>query len=106
MANLSITAANVLSSLGLGLPYGVAGATITAGQVLYLDSVTNTLKLADANASAATAAAVGIAAHGAYAAQRLSYVAVDSLFTPGGTMTVGQRYFLSATAGAICPSST
>jgi len=104
MADLSVTAANVLASNAARRKTGVAGATITAGQALYADaSASNTLNLADANASAATANPVGIALHGASSGQPLAYVEEDPDFTPGATLTVGTVYVLDATAGGIAP---
>ena len=47
MADISITAASVLWSSGVRPITGKAGATITAGQTVYLDTTTNTYKLAD-----------------------------------------------------------
>lgn len=106
MSNLSTTAANVLASSARVPQTGTAGATILAGQWLYKDAADgDKLKLADANGSAATAAVAGVALHGAYAGNPVLYTAFDPVFTPGGTMTVGQRYFLSATPGAACPSA-
>lgn len=104
MTALSVTAASVLASNAARRKTGVAGATITAGQALYADaSASNTLKLADANASAATANPVGIALHGASSGQPLAYVEEDPDFTPGATLTVGTVYVLDATAGGIAP---
>lgn len=104
MADISVTAANVLSSATALTSSGVAGATITAGQTLYIDTAnSNVLKLADANASALTATVAGIALHGASSGQPLKYVYEDSTFTHGATLTVGQTYVQSATAGGIAP---
>lgn len=105
MTDLSITAANVRASAGARPRQGVAGATITAGQVLYLDSTDNRLKLADCDASIATSMAVGIALHGASAGQPLLYVEEDDDFTPGATLTEGVIYILSGTAGGIAPAA-
>ena len=50
MAAISITAANVLKSSTGQVSVGTAGATITAGQSVYIDtSDSNKIKLADAN---------------------------------------------------------
>lgn len=104
MADLTITASSVLASASAIVRSGTAGATITAGQPIYIDTADmNKLKLADANASAATAVVAGIALHGASAGQPLKYVVEDASFTPGATLTVGQVYVLSATAGGIAP---
>lgn len=108
MADITVTAASVAPNTGTVAPSiiarGTAGATITAGQSIYLDSTTSTLKLADADSSAATASAVGIALHGSLANQPLSYV-TGGFFTPGSTLVKGQVYAVSATAGGICPIS-
>ena len=69
MADLSITAAQVLPDPSGDVYNGIAGATITAGQSVYLDATTTTVKLADADASAAAAAAIGIALHAATSGQ-------------------------------------
>lgn len=108
MADITVTAANVAPNTGTVAPSvitrGTAGATVTAGQSIYLDSATNTLKLADADASTATASAVGIALHGSLTGQPLAYV-TGGFFTPGATLTKGQVYCVSTTAGGIAPIS-
>lgn len=104
MANLSVTAASVLASATALTGAGIAGATITAGQPIYKDTAdSNKLKLADANASAATAVVEGIALNGAATGQPVSFVYQDDVFTPGGTLVVGETYVVSATAGSLCP---
>lgn len=103
MADLTITAASVVKGSGASVPSGIAGATITAGQVVYLDSATNTLKLADNDsATAAVRSPVGIALNGASSGQPLAYLS-SGLITIGATTVVGQVYCLSSTAGGICP---
>ena len=67
--DLSITAANVAPSSGAQYADGTAGATITAGQAVYLDTSANTYKLADCDATAATAVIAGIALNGASSGQ-------------------------------------
>ena len=108
MADLTVTAASVAPYTGANNPSvisrGTAGATITAGQAIYLDSTTSTLKLADADASTAAAYGVGIALHASLSGQPLSYVS-GGFFTPGATLTKGQVYCVSATAGGIAPIS-
>jgi len=100
-ADLSITAASVVASSDAVTKKGTAGATITAGQVVYLDASTNTLKLAKADALA-TSNAVGIALHAASANQPLRYVVYDPDFTPGVTSTEGLNLRVSSgTAGGI-----
>lgn len=108
MADITITAANVLASANAKKGFGVAGATITAGQALYSDaSASFKLKPADANVLA-SANCVGIALHGASDGQPLTYVFEDDDFSPGGTLSLSVAadsgiYVLSATAGGIAP---
>lgn len=102
MAALTITAANVLAGSNATVRNGSAGATITAGQAVYLDSATSTYKLADCNGAAALRSPVGIALNGASAGQPLA-VALAGDVTIGATVTAGVAYYLSGTAGGICP---
>jgi hypothetical protein len=105
MADLSITAANVLAGAGSTKVNGTAGATITAGQVVYLDSSDNKLKLADNDsATAAVRVPVGIALHASLNGQPLTYLSRGSI-TIGATTAIGTVYCLSSTAGGICPSA-
>lgn len=96
----SITAVRPTSSTSVELV--MYGATIAAGEVVYLDTTdSNKAKLADNNASAATAVVKGIAVtpgvSGGY-----GYIATSgSIVLVGTTMGVGQTYCLGATAGQI-----
>jgi hypothetical protein len=102
MADLTITAANVKKTDSTLITEGIAGATITAGQPVYKDSTaSNKLKPADADVLA-SAAAVGIALHGASADQPLKYATGGNL-TLGVVMTAGAVYVVSTTAGGIAP---
>ena len=109
MSDVSITAANVVAGANAKKRTGTAGSTITAGQAVYEDSSDSfKFKLADANASAATAKCVGIALHGASSGQPLTIVEEDDDFTPGGTLSISAAaddgvYVLSGTAGGIAP---
>lgn len=81
------------------------GATVAVGDPLYLDSVTNKYKPADANVSAATADVKGIAmtpgADGEY-----GYMASrGSITLDGTTMSVGEPYVVSANVGEIAPET-
>lgn len=104
MADVVVTAAEVLPGSDTTYFDGTAGATVTAGQTCYLDSATNTLKLADANASSATGTVKGIAMHGASSGQPLR-LAVGGSIDPGFTVTVNTIYVQSATAGGIAPAA-
>jgi hypothetical protein len=102
MADLTITAANVKKTDSTLITEGIAGATITAGQPVYKDSTaSNKLKPADADVLA-SAAAVGIALHGASADQPLKYATSGNLAL-GAVMTAGAVYVVSTTAGGIAP---
>lgn len=103
MADLSVTAASCVPVAPYTLKYGIAGATITAGKPLYLDSATNTWKLADSNgASDEIRKATALALTGSSAGQPVAYMTEGDV-TLGATMTAGVAYYLSDTAGGICP---
>lgn len=103
MADLAITAASVAKGGGARDRKGVAGEAVTAGQVLYFDTATNTWKLADCDsATAAARSPRGIALNGAAAGQPIG-VHMAGPITIGAALTPGTVYFLSGTAGAICP---
>jgi len=104
MADKTLTAASVVPSAGATLikQYNF-GASITAGQVVYLDA-NLTWQLADANASALTAAFVGIAVNGGAAGQPAVVATSDPAFTHGlAAVAAGDVLILSGTAGAIAP---
>jgi len=102
MADLSITAADVKKTDTTLIAEGIAGGTVTAGQPVYRDSTaSNKLKAADADVLV-SAAAVGIALHGASADQPLKY-AIGGNLTLSSVMTVGAVYVVSTTAGGIAP---
>jgi len=103
MADITITATSVLPGANSTVVNGTAGAAITAGQVVYLDSSDGRLKLADANsATAAMRSPYGIALNGAASGQPVG-VLRSGLVTIGATMTAGIAYYLSNTPGGICP---
>lgn len=105
--DLTITVANIVPVAGYDAETGfLAGATITRGQTVYLDSSTSTWKLADCDLSAAAAgsAAIGISLSDAVATQPMIVQKAGDLGF-GAILTVGQVYCVSATAGGICPYS-
>ena len=102
MADISITAANVVPGSDAVRESGTAGATITAGQLVYLDTSDMKLKLADSNGAAALRVPNGIALNGAANGQPL-VIQKGGDITIGGTMTAGVAYYLSDTPGGICP---
>ncbi len=103
MADLTITAANVVAGSGAKIVNGKAGATITAGQVVYLDAADGKYKLADADsATAAIRSPVGVALNGAANNQPLA-ICTSGPVTIGATMTAGVTYYLSPNPGGIAP---
>ena len=100
--DITITAANVHSGSAPKIKRVQFGATITAGQVLYLDNADSKYKLADANNTTTTAGADGIVialTNGADADYGL--VAENGLYDVGGSAAEGKTYVLSDTPGAI-----
>jgi len=103
MTDLVITAANVIAGTGARRVLGTAGATITAGKVVYLDTSDSKYKLADNNSStAAIRSPAGIALNGAANGQPL-VIHEEGPLTIGATLEPGAVYFLSDTPGGICP---
>lgn len=108
MADLSITATNVVVDTAIAYTMDkekFAGVALTAGQIVYKDAAAaDVLKLADANGTAAVAAAYGVALVNAAIGQPCP-VLRKGVITVGATIVVGTRYVLSATAGGVCPEA-
>lgn len=103
MAALTITATSVVAQPGATVIDGTAGATITAGQVVYLDSTTGLYGLADTDSATADARVVaGVALNGAATGQPIN-ILTRGPFTVGATVVRGLGYYLSPTAGGIAP---
>lgn len=103
MVDLVVTAANTLAGSNSSTKQGTAGATITAGQVVYFDSATSNYKLADCNsATVAARSPAGFALNGASAGQPLMVQFAGDV-TTGATMAPGVAYYLSGTPGGIRP---
>ncbi|WP_420406921.1 hypothetical protein [Hoeflea sp.] len=103
MTALSITAANVIAAGGANVENGVAGATITQGEVVYRDTSTSKFGLADCDSATANVrVAYGIALNGASDGQPLRVLKSGDI-TIGATLTIGAAYYLGATAGEIVP---
>lgn len=105
MADLTITAASVVKGDGAKVLRGVLGGTVTAGQAVYRDTSTKKFVAADNDAAAASGlddTDVGIALNGGGANQpvEVQYLGEINL---GATLTVGEIYAISSTAGGICP---
>lgn len=103
MADLTITAASVIKGSNAKTKTGIAGAAITQGQVLALDS-TGKLILCDCDhATVLTRTPVGIALNSAAASgQPIEYI-YEGTLAIGATVAASVPYFASPTAGGICP---
>ena len=104
MADVSITAANVgISGASVKLAAVQVGEAVTQGQPGYLNAADSKYYQADANDTAAKAAAVGVflspAALGGYAILAKTGSTVDL----GATLTVGETYVVSDTKGGVKP---
>ena len=97
MADLTVTAGSVVSTGTQGV--GTAGGTITAGQVVRLNTSNEVVTASDD--SATNAAALGIALNGASSGQPVSYHTAGNI-NPGATVAVGKVYVVS-TSGGIAP---
>lgn len=108
MADLVITAANVVTGTNSSTQYKIAGATLTAGQVVYIKVADGKAYPAQSNGPApstnlANAAAFGIALNAASAGQPVA-IEVSGQITIGATVAIGTIYVVSAAvAGNICP---
>ena len=104
MADVTVTAANVVPAAGATLEKVTAGATITAGQVVYKDTTdANKVKLADADAQA-TALVAGIAVGGAANNQPL-FIVTKGDISFGAIFTAGHTFCASTTPGGIAPEA-
>lgn len=107
MADLTITASSVLpgSSASIINDY-TAGAELTAGTFVYLDS-SNIWQKVDADSATGTESTrrFGVCLNHAYTGQRVSVDIKDDDLTVGATLVTGTTYVGSTTAGALAPSS-
>jgi hypothetical protein len=104
MADITITAANVLPGAGARVRHGVtAGATIAAGKTVVRDPTTDKYVLSDSNhATVALRKVNGIALNAASDGQPFSMLEGGPI-TIGATLTAGAGYYLSETPGGIQP---
>lgn len=102
MADLSITAANVGVAGTAVTTIVQVGETVTAGQPGYRKAIDGLYYKADANASSATAEALGVFLSGASTSGYALFCTAGS-YLAGATLTVGETYVVSATAGGIAP---
>lgn len=102
-ADVSVTAANFKPGTGAKFHTGIAGATITAGQLIAISPSTGKFVLADAN-DVDLVNVIGIAAHAALDTQPLAVVWYSDDMTPGFTLVMSTMFYCcSSTAGGIAP---
>lgn len=102
MADIVITAANVIAGGNVQKASGLAGEAVAAGKVGYFDTTAKKYFLADNNSATALARKpTCIFLNGASLNQPVS-VLNEGDITIGGTLTPGTAYFLSDTPGGIC----
>ena len=99
MADLAVTATSVLPGTGTVVT-GTLGGTVTAGQLVRLN--TSNQYVAAQSTSAANSQMAGVALTGGAINQPVS-VQTTGTYTAGGTVLVGKVYIVSATAGGIAP---
>lgn len=102
MADVVITAANVLPSSGATLQRVTFGEAITQGQPVFKKAADGLYYLADAN-DATKLPAQGIACTAGAAGQPGVICTDDPLFTPGFTIAAGDVCIVSANSGAVAP---
>lgn len=103
MTDLSITASAVIAATSATKRAGTAGATITAGQMVYYDPADQKYKLADADsATAEVRTPTGCALNGASDGQPIT-IAEKGDITMNAVLTAGTAYYQSATPGGIAP---
>ena len=102
MTDLSVTAANYVPGANARFVTGFAGETITQGMPVYKASTGLWMKADSNSATALARSATGLAACGSSAGQPIT-VQTSGQCTLGATMTANIPYFLSDTAGGICP---
>lgn len=101
MADVSFTATSFKESSTSITLWGTAGATITRGKAVYLDTSDNEYKVADCT-GASTDAAVGFALTDSADGQKIKICTGGDITCDG--LTAGTVYILSA-SGAICPAA-
>lgn len=103
MADITVTAADVgLADTGVVTQTVQVAVAVTQGQVGYLDTTESKYRLADADLSSAAASAAGIFLTPA-AIDGYAVIAMSGPVDVGATLTVGETYVVSGTAGGIAP---
>lgn len=106
MSDLSITAANVIPQANATIDFSRrAGATITAGDMVYLEAASKKWKIADADSATQEVQETGgMALNGAADGQPLAVCTMGDV-AMGAVLTAGARYYLSSNPGKIQPEA-
>jgi predicted transcriptional regulator len=105
MADISVTASSVVpANANTGIARGTAGATITAGQAIYLDPADGKLKPALSSDQTQSGNVVGIALNGASSGQPVAY-AFSGDVTFNAVLTAATVFVLGSAAGGISASA-
>lgn len=105
MADLTITAANVaLGGSGTSVRVVQVGESVTQGETGYLNNTDNKHYLADADDSETTANADCLFLSPA-SADGYAVAVFSGPVNVGATLTVGEQYYVSDTAGGIKPAA-
>ena len=103
MADLAITAANVVAGVSAQRLTKTALEAITAGKAVTFDG--DNVRLADSNSpTVALRHASGIALNGAAVNQPVT-VQTEGEVSLGAVLTLGVAYYLSDTPGGLCPQA-
>jgi hypothetical protein len=104
MADISITGTAVKLVSG-PTEQIIAGAAVAGGQIVYEEAASSKAKLSDNDSATAEVRAIkGMALHAAAADQPLKLAKNGAIVDVGAAvLTAGVDYYVSGTAGAICP---
>jgi hypothetical protein len=107
---INVTAANVKAGDVAQTQLGIAGTTITAGQLVYKKTSDGRFYPTDVDVTAVAANPeidnlFGVALNGASAGQPLTVIKSGEYYHGGAGVTAGAVYAASATAGGFCLAS-
>lgn len=106
MADLVLTAALIVAADNAVKESGLSGETIIAGKAVYKSPSSKKWLLADSDSATAGAkTANGVALNGASLNQPITVIKSGDLNMGGAVLTAGATYFLSNTAGGVCPDA-
>lgn len=107
MADITVTAANVLARSGATIEQHTAAEAITAGQSIYQSSSNSNWGKAQADGTADESGntGLGVAVTSAPGASQPLLVFRAGTIKIGGTVATGTHYAVSNTAGGIAPDS-